>query len=199
MRKMVDYVVLAALAHEPRAGYDLTKWLTRVASHFWPIVHSAVYPALAALEADGLIRHEVVASAQGPERKVYAPTERGRGTLLEWVASPPPPAQVRDEQLVRALCYGYLPPGAVRAQLARVRTAHAARLAHYEELERQAQAEAPMAAGGGEGADPAALGKLLVLRCGILSERGYLQWCDEAALLLGVRLTAGGGEARAGE
>ena len=34
MRKVAEYVVLASLAHEPRSGYDLAKWLARVASPF---------------------------------------------------------------------------------------------------------------------------------------------------------------------
>lgn len=184
MRKMVEYVVLAALVHEPRSGYDLTKWLTRVASHFWPVVHSGIYPALAVLEAEGLVHYEAVASEQGPERKVYSLTVRGREELLAWVDSPAPTAQVRDEQLVRALCYGYLPREEALARLAQVRQAHTERLAHYEGLERQIVAADEIGAGGSGIADPARLGKLLVVRCGIISEQGYLRWCDEAALLI---------------
>ncbi len=184
MRKTVDYVILAGLAHEPRSGYDLTKWLARVASHFWPVGHSSIYPALAALEADGLVRHEAVASEQGPERKVYSPTEAGYDALLAWVNGPPPEAQIRDEQLVRALCYGLLPPERARALLAAVRQYHAERLVHYEELERRlrsgddAKGEAHPITG------PAYTGTLLVVRRGILNEQSYLQWCDEAVAII---------------
>ncbi len=184
MRKMVEYVVLASLAHESRSGYDVTKWLTSVASHFWPVVHSGIYPALAALESDGLVRHETVTSEHGPARKVYSLTMRGQQDLLAWVDSPAPTAQVRDEQLVRALCYGYLPPELALARLAQVRQAHIARLAHYEALQREIMGVD--AAGKDEVgvADSAQLGKLLVVRRGILSEQGYLHWCEEAALLI---------------
>ena len=30
---MRDYAILPALAHEPRSGYDLTKWFEKVAGH----------------------------------------------------------------------------------------------------------------------------------------------------------------------
>jgi len=185
MRKTVEYAILAGLAHEPRSGYDLTRWLALVASHFWPVGHSSIYPALASLEADGLVGHAVVASEQGPARKVYALTARGRDALLAWVDGPPPEAQVRDEQLVRALCYGLLPPERALARLAQVRDYHTERLAHYAELERRLRSGLdPKGEYDGAITGPAYTGTLLVIRRGILSEASYLQWCDEAMAII---------------
>lgn len=180
MRKTLDYTLLAGLAQEPQSGYDLTKWLATVASHFWPVGHSSVYPALAALEAAGLVWHEATPSEQGPERKVYSLTLDGRAELLAWTDSPPGAAQVRDEQLVRALCYGYLAPEHARARLMAVRREHEERLRHYEALERQIGGERRA----GQPEDRATLGKRLVVRRGILNEEGYIRWCDEAIAIL---------------
>ena len=185
MRKTLEYAILAGLSRAPRSGYDLTKWLALVASHFWPVGHSSIYPALAALEADGLIAHEAVPSEQGPERKVYSLTTGGYAALLDWTDGPPPPMQTRDEQLVRALCYGFLPEDRALARLAEVRRYHAARLAHYEQLESQVRNGEPMDCGGGDETDAARIGTLLVIRRGILNEQSYVQWCDEAAALIG--------------
>lgn len=184
MRKTLEYTILAGLAHEAQSGYDLTRWLSLVASHFWPVGHSSIYPALAALEVEGLVRHEAVPSEQGPERKVYSLTTRGREELLAWVDSPPPAAQVRDEQLVRALCYGFLPKARALARLEQARRDHADRLARYEELERRIRGEHDGAGEGRGGAGPAGTGKLLVVRRGILNEQSYLRWCDEAATII---------------
>jgi len=185
MRKTLEYVILAGLSHEARSGYDLTKWLALVASHFWPVGHSSIYPALAALESAGLIAYETVPSEQGPERKVYSLTAQGYDELFAWADSPPPAAQTRDEQLVHALCYGFLPEERALARLAEVRRDHTARLAHYEALERHVRNGDAMDCGGRGEADGARIGTLLVIRRGILNERSYLQWCDEAAMLVG--------------
>jgi hypothetical protein len=40
---------------------------------------------------------------------VYSIAEAGCEALLSWVDSPPVERQVRDEQLVKVLCYGFLP------------------------------------------------------------------------------------------
>jgi DNA-binding PadR family transcriptional regulator len=184
MRKTVEYAILAGLAHAPRSGYDLTKWLARVASHFWPVGHSSIYPALAALEAKGAVRHEAVPSEQGPERKVYSLTAQGTEELLAWTDGPLTATQIRDEQLVQALCYGFLPPERALARLGRVRRYHADRLAHYAELERRLR-EGQDAEGEGQAiTGPAYVGTLLVVRCGFLSEQNSLRWCDEAMTII---------------
>ena len=175
--KTLDYVILAGLIHKPRSGYDLTKWMERETSHFFAIGHSSIYPALARLEREGLVRHEVVPSGQGPERKVYSITEVGRVALLAWAGEPVAERQVRDEQLVKALCYGFLPKERALAQLREEKANHEEKLALYEKFERGLEAEL----GEGRISREAYLGTLLTLRRGIGAERSYVEWCEEAA------------------
>ena len=175
--KTLDYVILAGLIHKPRSGYDLTKWMERETSHFFAIGHSSIYPALARLEREGLVRHEVVPSDQGPERKVYSITEVGCVALLAWAGEPAAERQVRDEQLVKALCYGFLPKERALAQLREEKANHEEKLALYEKFERGLGAELREGRISGE----AYLGTLLTLRRGIGVERSYVEWCEEAA------------------
>ena len=182
--KTLEYTILAGLEHEPRSGYDLTKWLELVASHFWPAKHSSVYPALANLQSAGLITHEVVHSEQGPERKVYSLTGVGREALISWVEMPAEDTQVRDEHLVKTLCYGFLSRERALELLREMRERQALKLAHFEELQRRLEGgldpegkEEPITG-------PAYLGTLLVLRRGIRSQRSYVEWCDEAMEIL---------------
>src|SRR5579859_1988231 len=107
---MRHYGVLASLEQEPRSGYDIAQWFAYVTKHFCAFGHSSVYPTLADLEREGLVIHTETPSEQGPTRKVYRLTPAGRETLLAWVAQPAADAEVRDEQLLKALCYGFLPP-----------------------------------------------------------------------------------------
>ncbi len=176
-RKTLDFVILAGLIRKPRSGYDLTRWMERETSHFFVIGHSSIYPALARMEREGLVRYEVVPSEKGPERKVYSITEAGREALLSWAGEPAAERQVRDEQLVKALCYGFLPKERALARLREEKVNHEEKLELYEGFERGLEAEL----GEGRISFEAYLGTLLTLKRGISAERSYVEWCEEAA------------------
>jgi DNA-binding PadR family transcriptional regulator len=176
-RKTLDYVILAGLIRKPRSGYDLTKWMERETSHFFVIGHSSIYPALARMEREGLVGYEVMPSDQGPERKVYSITQAGREALLSWAGEPAAQRQVRDEQLVKALCYGFLPTERALTRLEEEKAVHEQKLALYEEFERGLE---DLFRKDGISRE-AYVGTLLTLKRGIGAERSYVEWCEEAA------------------
>jgi DNA-binding PadR family transcriptional regulator len=171
------YGILASLAQEPRSGYDIAQWFAYVTKHFCAFGHSSIYPTLADLEQRGLVTYTEMPSEQGPMRKVYRLTPAGQDALLEWVAQPAADTEVRDEQLLKALCYGFLPAERAIELLQGARARHAERQAYYEELVRSAeiamQADDPHAAA-------AALGRRLTARRGVGVQESYVAWCDEA-------------------
>jgi PadR family transcriptional regulator AphA len=177
---MRDYAILASIAYEPKSGYDLAKWFDRVASHFCPAGYGSVYPALSRFESEGLVEYETVPSVKGPNRKVYSITEKGKRALVRWASEPAADRQTRDEQLVKALSYGMLPPKRALALLEEARERHVNKLAYFEELERGLEARLRE----GSISEEAYLGTLLVLRRGITAERCYAEWCDEAGQLI---------------
>jgi DNA-binding PadR family transcriptional regulator len=178
--KTKEYAMLAALAHAPRSGYDLNKWFERVASHFCRAGYSSVYPALAMFEREGLVVHETVPSNRGPERKVYSLTGRGREAFLGWAAEPAGAPETRDEQLVKALCYGMLPAETTRGLLKQARALHQEKLAHYKQLGRRLEERR----GSGGISEQAYVGTRLTLMRGIGAEESYIRWCDEAISFL---------------
>ncbi len=173
----LKYALLAGLALEPRSGYDLAQWFAETASYYWSATHSSIYPALAALEQERLVTHTVVPSDRGPARKVYTLTLLGHDALLAWLDTPAIPLTVRDEEALKALCYGLLPPEQARAQLEATRERHAANLARYKELARGVDHGEQ---DHNERWSVARLGLSLTLRRGIDVEKGYVAWCDEA-------------------
>jgi PadR family transcriptional regulator, regulatory protein AphA len=179
-RKTVEYVILAGLVRGPRSGYDLTQWMRGETSHYFAVGHNRIYPALPELERDGLVVHEVVPSDRGPERKVYSITNAGREALLSWADSPVVERQVRDEQLVKVLCYGFLPIEHALARIEEVKALHEEKLARYEGYQRELEVERR----DGGIPDEAYLGTLLTLRRGIGAEKGYAEWCEEAAEII---------------
>ena len=177
---MRDYAILASIAHEPKSGYDLTKWFNQVASHFCPAGYSSVYPALSRFESEGLMEYETVPSEKGPDRNVYSITQKGKRALVRWASEPAADPQTRDEQLVKALSYGMMPPERVLKLLEEARERHANKLTYFEELERKLEVRLRE----GSISKEAYLGTLLVLRRAINAERCYTQWCEEAEELV---------------
>jgi PadR family transcriptional regulator, regulatory protein AphA len=174
---MRHYGVLASLQQAPRSGYDITQWFTYVTKHFCAFGHSSVYPTLADLEQHGLVTYTEVPSDQGPMRKVYELTPAGRETLLEWVTQPAADAEVRDEQLLKALCFGFVPAERAVELLRLARTHHEERRRRSEELVRAAEADMRSA---DRHIAASALGRRLTGLRGVGSQASYVAWCDEA-------------------
>lgn len=178
--KMVEYAILASIAHGPKSGYDVARWFERVASHFCTAGYGSVYPALARFEEEGLVEYETAPSERGPERKVYSVTGKGMDVLLEWAGEPAAGARTRDEQLVKALSYGFLPPGKALELLGTARAHHAEKLSYFRELERGLEARLKE----DNISRDAYVGIRLTLMRGIGAVESYVKWCDDARALV---------------
>lgn len=73
---ILELAVMGVLYHERHYGYSLVRVLSESGSI--SLKEGTVYPILARLDRDGLVRTEWVESAQGPPRKYYAITPAGR-------------------------------------------------------------------------------------------------------------------------
>jgi DNA-binding PadR family transcriptional regulator len=92
--------LLGLLAARPMSGYDLTKTFDASLGNVWSARHSQIYPELARLQEEGLIRrHE-----QGPRgRKSYVLTEAGLRQVRRWLTETPPDHRhSRNEALLRS-------------------------------------------------------------------------------------------------
>src|SRR6266511_1125189 len=108
----LSYMLLNLLAREPMSGYDLTAQLKKHFAPFWPISHTQIYPALAQLEQQGLVRYHIVDQhGVRPNKKVYEITKEGREALRQWVESPTPPVILRDEFFLKAYSLWLADPG----------------------------------------------------------------------------------------
>jgi PadR family transcriptional regulator, regulatory protein PadR len=73
---ILELAVMGVLYHERHYGYSLVRALTETGSI--SLNEGTIYPILARLDRDGLVRSEWVESDQGPPRKYYALTSSGR-------------------------------------------------------------------------------------------------------------------------
>lgn len=67
---------MGVLYHERHYGYSLVRVLSESGSI--SLKEGTIYPILARLDRDGLVRSEWVESGQGPPRKYYALTSSGQ-------------------------------------------------------------------------------------------------------------------------
>lgn len=85
----IDLAILAVLTGGPRSGYDLKKLFTESESLHWSGNNNQVYKALVALHAAGLAEREVLQPFEGPAKKMYTISEKGRTALRHWLAGEP--------------------------------------------------------------------------------------------------------------
>jgi DNA-binding PadR family transcriptional regulator/multimeric flavodoxin WrbA len=95
------YAILGFLDLAPMSGYDIRKFSALSLAHFWNEDYGHIYPALRALEKEGLASRATRTSLGRPDRQVYSITPTGRQTLAEWLALDPARPNLRIELLLK--------------------------------------------------------------------------------------------------
>lgn len=107
----VRTICMAILAHGEATGYDLKKsWTEGPFAYLGGASYGSIYPALAAMERDGLIESREEVQQGKPPRRVYSLTEAGRAAFLAEMSAPPEPDIFRSHFGMIALCTPFLPP-----------------------------------------------------------------------------------------
>ena len=118
-----SFAVLGLLALREWTTYELAQQMERSFGHVWPRAERRIYDEPKRLVAAGLATSE--ARPQGKRRStVYAITAAGRAELTAWLATPPAPASLEFEGLLRVLLADQGDLTSLRAALHAVR-AHA--------------------------------------------------------------------------
>ena len=97
----LKHALLGFINYGPMTGYELKKFFDTSVAHFWNAKLSQIYPALKAMESEGLVEMKVEVQEDRPNRKVYSITDTGRGELLGWLAKPAEREQVREPILIK--------------------------------------------------------------------------------------------------
>jgi|SRR5579864_1925376 len=77
----LDLFILRTLAHGPRHGYGIARWLEDTTDDALAVEEGALYPALYRLQRRGWIHAEWAHSELGKDIKVYQLTAEGRAEL----------------------------------------------------------------------------------------------------------------------
>lgn len=83
LKGVLDMCLLSIIGEEPSYGYEMVRKLQarglRLGSE------GSIYPLLSRLERSRLVEGYLVQSHEGPARKYYRITDRGRKTLADWL------------------------------------------------------------------------------------------------------------------
>lgn len=82
-RGAIEYCVLSLLQEEDRYGFELTKTLS--AADGLVTSEGTIYPLLARLRQEGLVRTTWKESQQGPPRRYYRITKDGKAALESFI------------------------------------------------------------------------------------------------------------------
>ena len=159
--------LIGLLAREgPLTGYELTKAFDRSVNFVWHAVQGQIYPELARLAADGLIRQ----TSTGPRgAKRFEATEEGITELRRWITDMEPVRAIRNETLLRMFFAHLVDPADIEAFLRREADEYRRHLAI---LERFAAEPAPTT--------PAERASGLTVDAGIRSTKARIEWAEAA-------------------
>ena len=76
-------MILAVLRREPLHGYAIAREIERSSNGLLTCQEGVLYPALRAMEREGLVCARWEPQSSGPARKIYTITEEGQGTLAK--------------------------------------------------------------------------------------------------------------------
>ncbi len=172
---MLPFVILGFLVDEPRHGYDLKRVLSPALTRDRQLNDGVLYPLLAKLMRDGLVRRTV--ERQGARaRHVYAVTAKGRRHFHAWLAT-----TVDEEDdvtydflvghpfLAKCMFFARLGPAERRTKLAAQRRAALAKLGEFTAI-RRGMIERRV--------DPF---RIAVLDLGIAQQREKIRWLGRLA------------------
>jgi DNA-binding PadR family transcriptional regulator len=172
------FAVLGMLAFRPMSGYDIKKMIDKSVSYFWKENYGHIYPVLAKLKSEGLVRLQgksAKSAKGGPERKVYSITPEGSKVIKDWLYQPHAPEYFRIEILLK-LFFGMLVPREV--SLSAVYREKSMALQVLNELKELCEQGSKMPA------REASLFPLATINYGIKHYTAVMEWCDETVALL---------------
>jgi len=81
----LKYAILGILIEKPMHGYELKRAVSPALSRDRLMNDGVLYPLLARMEKERLVRSKVESGGKRPDRRVFHPTAKGRRLFFEWL------------------------------------------------------------------------------------------------------------------
>lgn len=175
LEKKIDCVILGLLSHEDLTGYEIKKRMDTTLRYFWGASYGSIYPTLSDLVSRGLaVKRD--GTENGRTKIIYSITEYGRLYLKEWLKVPAEKDEMRYETLLK-LFFGN-EGGTSQA------------ISHINAFKDKIERELTYLLGAEDilkknlDRDDTHKYYLLTAQFGIKTYRAYLEWCEEAKIML---------------
>jgi DNA-binding PadR family transcriptional regulator len=167
----LEHAILVSLSERAGTGYELTRRFENSIGLFWSATHQQIYRVLKRMEEAGWVGVDRVEQDGRPDKKVYTVSEPGSTELKRWLAEDNDAAGAQELAVkIRGAAFGDV--AAVAAEIERHRDRHAQQLDVYLLIEKR---DFPVPGG----LTGPALHQYLVLRGGIRTEQGFVEWFEE--------------------
>ncbi|WP_374664261.1 PadR family transcriptional regulator [Acinetobacter sp.] len=165
------HVLLTSLIEKPSTGIELARRFDRSMGFFWNATHQQIYRELSAMQQKGWISPIEDDDAQS-RKKTYQVELLGRTELSSWMVRHSPPAQLREELMVRLRAEAQIGGNTVLPELERHLQLHQDNLKLYQAIYAKDFAQANTA-------DRTLFIHQQILQLGIDMEIGWIQWLEK--------------------
>jgi DNA-binding PadR family transcriptional regulator len=168
--------ILVCLTERPMTGYELAKTFDSSIGFFWRASHQQIYRELQQLLGHGLVDGRDVIQADRPNKTIYTITKKGLAHVRAWSRDLTDRPPVRDNMLLKLYALDKIDLGALATEITNRLDKHRARLVIYSRIMAQRYSNRQLGL--------RETGRLLGLQVGLMTERGYVSWCEEALTAL---------------
>lgn len=161
---------MTSLLERPSTGFELARRFDKSMGFFWNATHQQIYRELGAMQTKGWIsilenEHEI------GRKKTYQVELSGRIELTEWLNKQRPPAQLREELMVRLRVEALLAENTIIPELERHLTLHQNNLKTYQLIFDKDFANT-------DHQDRRLYIHKMILQLGIELEQGWINWLE---------------------
>lgn len=164
------HVLLTSLLEKPSTGFELARRFDRSMGFFWNATHQQIYRELNSMLTKGWIS-PLQSDVQQSRKKIYQVEQLGRTELANWMVKQSPPAQLREDLMVRLRAEAQLGGNMVIAELERHLTLHRQNLGIYQQIYAKDFTEADVQ-------DRTLFIHKMILQLGIELETGWVNWLE---------------------
>ena len=129
----LSHVLLTSLLEKPSTGIELGRRFDRSMGFFWNATHQQIYRELNAMLQKGWIS-TIEDEDSGSRKKTYQVERPGREELANWMLEQSPPAQLREELMVRLRAEAQMGSNTILPELERHLELHREKLNIYRQI-----------------------------------------------------------------
>ncbi|KAB0650853.1 MAG: helix-turn-helix transcriptional regulator [Acinetobacter bohemicus] len=164
------HVLLTSLIEKPSTGIDLARRFDRSMGFFWNATHQQIYRELNGMQQKNWIS-TIEEHNTNSRKKTYQVEQLGRTELADWMVKQSPPAQLREELMVRLRAEAQLGGNSVLPELERHLILHRENLKIYQTIFAKDFANR-------NDQDRTQFIHKMILQLGIDLEMGWISWLE---------------------